>query len=113
MDDNTFKKMAQALIPSVSPEDAFESGFSGWLYQGKGAKADLFLADVELVQARGGSEGDGERVWLVFKVTRKEDGKEFFFKKEGYYSSYDGTDWDGSFYEVFPEQKYVTEYSAR
>ncbi|WP_029090063.1 hypothetical protein [Brevibacterium album] len=33
-----------------------------------------------------------------------------FFRKEGYYASHYGADWDGSFHEVEPRQVVVTEY---
>lgn len=57
----------------------------------------------------GGGEGHGEHCELVFKLTG-DDGTDQYFKKNGYYASFHGTDWDGSFYEVTPTEKTVTVY---
>lgn len=54
-----------------------------------------------------GGEGQGEKLWVVVKI----DGK--FYRKSGYYSSYDGSEWDGPFREVSPVQKTITVYEAR
>lgn len=49
-----------------------------------------------------GGEGSGESVWLVFKVGVQ------YFKKTGYYASYDGTSWDGDVTEVRRRQVTVS-----
>lgn len=53
----------------------------------------------------GGGEGSGEHCEIVFKVTTEQ-----YFKKNGYYASFHGTDWDGEFFEVQPTEKVVTVY---
>jgi hypothetical protein len=63
---------------------------------------------VKVVQNFGG-EGQGDRQWIVVKVTSP-DGEEQFFRQDGYYSSYDGGEWDGSFDEVKAVQRTVTFY---
>lgn len=55
-----------------------------------------------------GGEGHGENVYMVFRLVN-DDGT-FFFKKDGYYASHYGTDWDGPFSQVTPVQKMVTFY---
>jgi hypothetical protein len=56
-----------------------------------------------------GGEGHGEDVYMVFKTTDV-DGAVQYWRKDGYYSSYDGGEWDGDFREVDPVEKVVTFY---
>lgn len=62
--------------------------------------------DLELVEADTGGEGHGEYVFVVVKVGDQ------LFRKEGYYASHYGTDWDGDFEEVEAYEKTVTDYRA-
>ena len=59
--------------------------------------------DFNLVYAEGGGEGDGDYAERVFQH------ENVFVKITGYYSSYEGTDWD-EISEVQPKQKTVTVY---
>lgn len=62
------------------------------------------LGSVQVVDRQPGREGGGENIYIVFKVGER------FFKKTGYYASYDGSNWDGSFTEVTPQDRVVTFY---
>lgn len=62
---------------------------------------------LEIVEDVGGGEGDGDTRYLVFKLGSQ------FFRKDGYYASYDGSVWDGDFYEVFPREKTITVYEDK
>lgn len=55
-----------------------------------------------------GGEGMGDSVYVIFKIGDQ------FFKKDGYYSSWNGTDWDEGepLHEVAPAQEMVTVYKA-
>lgn len=64
---------------------------------------------VEHVESFGG-EGQGDTAWVVVKATRGDEVK--FFRKDGYYASYDGFTWDGAFAEVTPKEKTVTVYET-
>lgn len=57
-----------------------------------------------LVESDPGGEGHGEYVFLVIKVGDQ------LFRKEGFYASHHGTDWDGDFSEVEPKEVTVTKY---
>lgn len=61
------------------------------------------------VHSEGGGEGEGEYVERVFAV---KDGDEalVYFRITGFYSSYNGTDWDDGFSIVEPYQKTITLY---
>lgn len=61
------------------------------------------LTPVKLAGTYAG-EGDGVLTYMVFEI----DGR--FFKQEGYYSSYDGNDWDGRFLEVKGVETTITEW---
>ncbi len=58
-----------------------------------------------------GGEGQGEERWFVFKVTDTE-GNERIFRKDGYYASHYGTDWDGDVTEVEQVKKMIDVWEA-
>src|SRR6266404_8450601 len=57
-----------------------------------------------------GGEGQGDHAHLVFRVHCLTDTEEWlkYYQVDGYYSSYEGTDWDGDLYQVTPRQKTIT-----
>lgn len=59
---------------------------------------------VEYVDGKLPAEGGGEEVWVVVKVGDQ------LFRKDGYYASHYGTDWDGNFYTVTAQVREVTFY---
>lgn len=64
------------------------------------------------VEGYEGGEGGGEDAYQVVKLVA-DDGSERYFRKEGYYASHYGCDWDGDLYEVVPYEKVVTFYDRR
>lgn len=56
----------------------------------------------------GGGEGGGETRFVVFSFA--DDTGTKYFRKDGYYASYDGTTWDGDFREVTAQDRVVTFY---
>lgn len=66
------------------------------------------LGKVEVVEDFGG-EGQGDLRYVVFKVTFADETVKYY-RQEGYYSSCDGTDWDGDFTEVTPKEVLRTEW---
>lgn len=69
------------------------------------------LGTVHVVENFGG-EGQGDSMYLVFRIHRLTEDEEWlrYFRLDGYYSSYGGSDWDGDLYEVSPVQRMVTFY---
>lgn len=61
---------------------------------------------VILVDSSPGREGGGEHVWVV--VRTETTGQ--FFRMNGYYSSYEGSEYDGGLFEVTPQERTVTVY---
>lgn len=59
-----------------------------------------------------GGEGQGDQYWLVFKVTEA-DGTERLFRRNGWYASYSGGEYDGPTEEVQPVQKTITVYTLK
>lgn len=49
----------------------------------------------------------GTEAWMIFKVGDQ------LFRKDGYYSSYGGYDWDGTFQEVIATPKTITVYEPK
>jgi hypothetical protein len=84
--------------------DSLESSFGDY-----NKPIELHGRLVELVEADTGGEGHGEDIYMVFKTTDV-NGDIQYWRKEGYYASYDGSDWDGDFREVRPVERVVTFY---
>ena len=61
------------------------------------------LPTLKPVEAYGG-EGEGDDYWVVFQCGDQ------YFRKDGWYASYDGGYLDGELYEVKPKQVTVTEF---
>lgn len=65
---------------------------------------------VSVVTQEGG-EGQGDQYFVVWKLT-DENGDEYYFRADGYYSSYEGVEWDGAeLRQVQPRQKTITVYT--
>lgn len=64
---------------------------------------------VKRVEKEGGGEGSGEHMHMVFSFTFP-DGQVEYWRKDGYYASYDGGYWDGDFSKVNLVQRIVTFY---
>jgi hypothetical protein len=56
---------------------------------------------------RFGGEGKGDDLWSVFQIGDQ------FFKKSGYYSSWNGSSWEYDFVEVTPVPVTKTEYKRK
>lgn len=63
------------------------------------------------VDGEHGGEGSGENIWQVWSVTADDEVQ--YFRKQGYYASYDGSNWDGDLYEVEPFEKTVTDWRTK
>lgn len=63
------------------------------------------LGRLNLVEEYGG-EGQGEEYWVVFSLT--EGNLNRYFRKPGWYQSYDGGELDGDLTEVNPVAKVIT-----
>lgn len=58
-----------------------------------------------------GGEGQGDYAAVIFSI-ETDEGKRYF-RQSGYYSSYEGTDWDdGAFEEVEPYEKKSIDYRS-
>ena len=56
----------------------------------------------------GGFEGGGDSVWIVFKVTK--DNETQYFRKSGYYDSWNDTEWDSGIELVKPKEVTVIKW---
>ncbi|WP_190822010.1 hypothetical protein [Saccharopolyspora pogona] len=91
-----------------------EGGWHYWFYEM--SYSDLSeviegLGVVSVIETEGGGEGEGDHVHMVFRVVF-DDGSVRFFRIDGYYQSYDGTEIDGDLFEVQPVERLVTFYEA-
>lgn len=64
------------------------------------------LGDFEIVDSKGGHEGGGDYAMVVMHFKEHD----VYIKEEGYYNSYDGTEWSGNFESVKPLKKEITVY---
>jgi hypothetical protein len=90
-------------------EAAVEDYDGGWgeiKYEDKGT---LWVEGVgvafETIDEYGG-EGKGDDAWVVIKIGDQ------LFRKEGYYASHYGYEWDGDVEEVRPVEKTITVYET-
>ncbi|WP_280485393.1 hypothetical protein [Nocardia cyriacigeorgica] len=98
-------------------DDGYSGGWSWWAYESNhndGVEVPG-LGKVWVVEHIGGGEGGGEHVHLVLKIRMEpEAGRTWrrtrYFQKNGYYASFNGTDWDGGFFEVQQVERRVTMY---
>lgn len=60
------------------------------------------------VEAEYGGEGQGDQYWMVVSVSDGETTR--YFRRDGWYASYDGGTLDGEIHEVTPKEKVVTFY---
>lgn len=75
-----------------------------WSHKGEVASVDVpGLGKLEYFEDYGG-EGQGDDYWVVFKLGDQ------YFRKDGWYASYDGGELDGELYEVKPVEVKVTQY---
>jgi len=58
----------------------------------------------------GGYEGAGETAWIVYEITDKKSGDTTFIRKNGYYSSWNGTEWRNGFDIVEPREVTIVEW---
>ncbi|WP_040828957.1 hypothetical protein [Nocardia jiangxiensis] len=95
--------------------DAFEEKLTDWGWEDGTYRTKLCsfeIPDLGMLTALvvdGGGEGHGEYTEMVFGITAP-DGAEQVFRKEGYYASFHGGDWDGDLFEVFPVDRVVRFY---
>lgn len=71
------------------------------------------LGTLSYVTGEHGGEGSAEYIWQVWSVVNLDTDEIQYFKKDGYYASYDGSNWDGEIYEVEPFEKTVTDWRLK
>ncbi|WNM66297.1 hypothetical protein SEA_CULVER_17 [Gordonia phage Culver] len=59
-----------------------------------------------------GGEGQGDKLWFVFKIT-DDTGEVRYFRKNGWYQSYSGGEYDGPTEEVEPAEKTITVWNKK
>lgn len=69
----------------------------------------LSSGKLEILDHRSGGEEEGTVMWLVLKFTDN-NGNEQFFKKDGWYQSFHGGEWEGDFREVKATTREVVFY---
>lgn len=81
--------------------ETYNSDTNSWTYEPDSLEG---IGTVEIAEVVGGSEGGGEEHWIVIKVT-DESGGIRYFKRDGWYASYDGGYLDGPTTEVKPVER--------
>lgn len=80
--------------------DWYELTYSG------GEAFDTDAGVLQVVDTQGGHEGEGEHAHIVICATETDQ----YFRIDGYYSSYEGTEWDGELREVQLVERMVKFY---
>jgi len=86
------------ILNTMGEDDAAQ------LVSGYGPASDV----IKIEHTHGGSEGDGEEHWVVFRHTPTG----LLFKIDGFYVSYDGPTYDGGWLQVEAKQLTVTVYET-
>ena len=66
------------------------------------------VGDCEIVHEEGDCEGGGDHSEVVVHFKDHD----IYLRATGFYSSYDGTDWDSDLTQVFPREKMITVYES-
>jgi len=74
-------------------EDESIMDFNGDMFQEYYNNAENDTYNIELTKEFGGYEGAGEDTWLVFCLTYKETDEKVYFRLQGWYNSWDSTEW--------------------
>lgn len=69
------------------------------------------IGRAEVIDQHGG-EGQGEDLWMIFKVWGH-DGFVRYFRRDGYHRSWVGGAYDGPTTEVYPIEKTITVYEEK
>jgi hypothetical protein len=105
-------KEVEDLLENYFESEDHGEGWYGWRelsYFNNTSGTDVpGLGSVTVIDGFGG-EGQGDHAHMVFLVV---DDRGFVrhYKKDGFYASHYGTDWDGEFYEVKPTAVEAIEY---
>jgi hypothetical protein len=67
--------------------------------------------DITPVVIQGGYEGGGETVVRVYKIVDHTHNEIIYLRRTGYYSSYNGTEWDDTLEQVYPKAVEVIMYA--
>lgn len=67
---------------------------------------EIGLGEIKLVEDIGGYEGAGEYMAKVYHFVEHD----VYLKMEGYYSSWDGSEWESGFTHVEPKEVMVIQY---
>jgi len=67
--------------------------------------------NIKQVYEEGDTEGGGEYSEVVYAITYQEE-RLAYFQYTGYYSSYNGTEWNDGYNIVFPYQVTLTKYKT-
>jgi hypothetical protein len=97
---------------SEDPEDQYDDDWAGWMAVEECSYGDGHetpIGHLSLVDQHGG-EGQGDQYWIVVRLTQGDVSRTF--KKEGWYASHHGHEFDGfnsdTFSEVSQVQKTIT-----
>ena len=52
-----------------------------------------------------GGEGQGDSIWIVSRILDKKTGEVFFIRFDGYYESWNGTDWSNNDWTMVKPQE--------
>ena len=89
--------------------DVFD--WSYWMHETPAEGVDIPGVGHVSREAQHGGEGEGDQAWVVLRIEH-EDGQTKYYRKDGYYASFDGMYFDADFTEVTPTPKTITVYKA-
>ena len=109
MNANTFQHMLLGYFDYYGDPDDF--GWNWKLYELEQNAVAIDDYSVDIADKNDHVEGNYQTsLYIVFHVDGP--GGEKWFKKTGFYQSYEGAYWDGPMVEVFPQTKTITVWDS-
>jgi len=103
------KEQLKPIIERFWKENKYRCESPDGLSDKKGVTIDNYT--LYFVEDFGG-EGMGDSAWVIYKLVNNKDLTASYIQYDGYYSSYDGTDWESwnEFSVVEPVDVVITQY---
>jgi len=100
-DKRLFNEQAEEYIRDFDG-DTFQEAIGGRFTEGK--------YTISCEEHFGGYEGSGEKTWVVYSLKDDETDEVIYFKLNGWYNSWNGTEWDAEIEIVKPVEVTVIKW---
>jgi hypothetical protein len=109
--DEVIKIIEGSLLENGMPEDQITEGYDGYALEEYFEYSDVKPFNGYTIQEieHFGGEGQGDEMWKVFSIS-KDGEKDAYFRVQGFYNSWNGTEWNYEIDLVQPYEVTVTQW---